>query len=93
PPYVNEQSMGTLPVEYLHEPRMALAGGEDGMDLIDTILKKAPEHLNEGGLLFCELGNERSYFEARYPDLPALWLEVSAGEDQVFMIRKEDLRF
>lgn len=93
PPYVNEGSMAQLPKEYLHEPRMALAGGNDGMDLIDTILREAPRFLNEGGLLFCELGNERDFFEERYPMLPALWLEVSAGEDQVFMLRKEDLSF
>lgn len=91
PPYVNESSMAKLPKEYLHEPRMALAGGDDGMALIDTILEKASAHLNDGGMLFCELGNERGFFEQRYPHLPALWLEVSAGEDQVFMLRKEDL--
>lgn len=93
PPYVNENSMASLPKEYLHEPRMALAGGDDGMNLIDTILRQAPRYLNNDGMLFCELGNEREFFEQRYPTLPALWLEVSAGEDQVFMIRKEDLSF
>lgn len=91
PPYVNEGSMQKLPQEYLREPRMALAGGDDGMDLIDTILSQAPHHLNDGGMLICELGNERDNFEARYPHLPALWVEVSAGEDQVFILRKEDL--
>lgn len=91
PPYVNEQSMNALPPEYLHEPRMALAGGDTGMDLIDRILQEAPKHLNDGGFLVVELGNERPYFEAAYPDLEVVWLETSAGDDQVFLVQKENL--
>lgn len=91
PPYVNEQSMQALPPEYLHEPRMALAGGDTGMDLIDRILKDAPQHLNDGGLLIVELGNERPYFEEAYPGLDVVWLETSAGDDQVFLVHKDNL--
>ena len=90
PPYVNASSMKELPAEYRHEPTMALAGGDDGMDLIETILVQSAGHLQSNGLLFCELGNEREHFEAKYPYMPALWLEVSAGEDQVFMMHKRD---
>ncbi|MCQ8896048.1 50S ribosomal protein L3 N(5)-glutamine methyltransferase [Limnobacter humi] len=91
PPYVNEQSMRSLPPEYLHEPRMALAGGDNGMQLIDRILLDAPKHLSDGGLLVVELGNERPHFENAYPDLNVIWLETSAGDEQVFLIHKEDL--
>lgn len=91
PPYVNEKSMQALPPEYLHEPHMALAGGDTGMDLIDRILADAPRHLNDGGFLIVELGNEKPYFEAAYPDLNAIWLETSAGDEQVFLLHKEDL--
>lgn len=91
PPYVNESSMKALPPEYLHEPRMALAGGETGMDLIDRILRQAPDHLTEQGMLVLELGNERPYFEEAYPNLPVTWLSVSAGEEQVFMISRDEL--
>ncbi len=91
PPYVNEDSMQKLPPEYLHEPRMALAGGDSGMDLIQTILQEAPKHLKPEGFLIVELGNERLHFEAAFPHLNPIWLETSAGDEQVFLLHKEDL--
>lgn len=91
PPYVNESSMKKLPPEYLHEPRMALAGGDSGMDLIQEILKQAPKHLKDGGFLVVELGNEKLHFEAAFPHLNPIWLETSAGDEQVFLLNKEDL--
>ena len=93
PPYVNEASMQSLPPEYLHEPRMALAGGNTGMDLIDRILKAAPQHLSDEGLLIVELGNEREHFEAAYPHLDVIWLDTSAGDNQVFLIHKRSLLY
>lgn len=91
PPYVNEASMKKLPPEYLHEPRMALAGGDSGMDLIQDILEQAPRHLKDGGFLVVELGNEKLHFEAAFPHLNPIWLETSAGDEQVFLLNKEDL--
>ncbi len=91
PPYVNSQSMTKLPAEYLHEPNLALAGGDEGLDLIRPILHQSHAHLSDNGFLICELGHEKQFFESHYPNLPVVWLEVSAGHDQVFMIRKEDL--
>ncbi len=91
PPYVNEASMKKLPPEYLHEPRMALAGGDSGMDLIHDILEQAPQHLKDGGFLVVELGNEKLHFEAAFPHLNPIWLETSAGDEQVFLLNKEDL--
>eukprot|EP01030_Chromulinospumella_sphaerica_P010576 gene10576-biopygen9211 len=81
PPYVNEASMKKLPPEYLHEPRMALAGGDSGMDLIQDILEQAPKHLKDGGFLVVELGNEKLHFEAAFPHLNPIWLETSAVEE------------
>jgi ribosomal protein L3 glutamine methyltransferase len=91
PPYVNEAAMKKLPPEYLHEPRMALAGGDSGMDLIQDILEQAPKHLKDGGFLVVELGNEKLHFEAAFPHLNPIWLETSAGDEQVFLLNKEDL--
>ena len=70
PPYVNSQSMRARPPEYQHEPSLALAGGEDGMDLVRTILEQAPAHLNDQGILVLEIGHERAHFEAAFPDGP-----------------------
>ena len=91
PPYVNAAAMRALPREYRREPRLALAGGRDGLDLVRRMLAQAAAHLNPGGLLVVEIGHNRAALEKAYPRLPFIWLETSAGEDYVFMLRKEDL--
>jgi ribosomal protein L3 glutamine methyltransferase len=92
PPYVNAASMATLPPEFRAEPALALAGGDDGMDFIRTLLRDAPEYLSEAGVLVLEIGHERDQFEAAFPRLDALWLETSAGEDQVLLLTRDALR-
>jgi len=95
PPYVNAASMALLPLEYRAEPVMALdgnlAGGLDGMDFVRTLLSHVPQHLSEAGALVMEIGHERNYFEAAFPQLEAIWLETSAGEDQVLLITRDAL--
>ncbi len=89
PPYVNAQSMAALPPEYRAEPELALAGGSDGMDFIRLLLCEAPAHMSENGALVLEIGNEREHFEAAFPQLEAVWLETSAGEDQVLLLTRQ----
>jgi ribosomal protein L3 glutamine methyltransferase len=91
PPYVNSQSMSELPAEYRAEPPLALAGGADGMDFIRSLLRDAPAKMSERAVLVLEIGNERANFEAAFPDLEAVWLETSAGEDQVLLLTREAL--
>jgi ribosomal protein L3 glutamine methyltransferase len=91
PPYVNSTSMAALPAEYLAEPALALAGGTDGMDFIRGLLAAAPAHMSEHAVMILEIGNERAYFEAAFPDLEIFWLETSAGEDSVLLITKTAL--
>jgi ribosomal protein L3 glutamine methyltransferase len=91
PPYVNAQSMDALPAEYRAEPELALAGGVDGMDFIRTLLAAAPSRMSERAVLVLEIGNERAHFEAAFPSLEAVWLETSAGEDQVLLLTREAL--
>lgn len=91
PPYVNEQSMRDLPAEYLAEPRLALAGGDDGMDVVRRIIAGARKRLNPGGVLVVEIGNEHDNVEAAFPDLDIVWLSVSAGDDQVFLVTYDAL--
>ncbi len=91
PPYVNARSMGELPAEYQAEPALALAGGEDGMDFVRQLLKDAPAKMTERAVLVLEIGNERAHFEAAFPHLPAVWLETSAGDDQVLLLTREGL--
>jgi len=92
PPYVNATSMSTLPAEYQAEPVLALAGGEDGMDLIRKIIAQAPDYLSERGALLLEIGNEYENFKKAFPQIPVIWMEVSAGEEQVLLIQAKDLR-
>ena len=95
PPYVNAQSMSELPPEYLAEPFIALdgnqQGGTDGMDFIRRLLREAPSCMAPDGVLVLEIGNERPYFEAAFPSLEVVWLETSAGEDQVLLITRQAL--
>ncbi|MFY9137425.1 50S ribosomal protein L3 N(5)-glutamine methyltransferase [Zwartia sp.] len=91
PPYVNSASMLKLPPEYRHEPSLALAGGDDGMDLVRTIIEQAPTHLRDNGLLLIEIGHERPYFEAAFPDLEPIWLDTAEATDQILLLTKEQL--
>jgi len=92
PPYVNANSMNALPAEYHAEPSLALAGGDDGMDLIRRIIAAAPDYLSERGALLLEIGNEFENFKNAFPQIPVIWMEVSAGDEQVLLIQAEDLR-
>ena len=89
PPYVNQDSMANLPPEYRAEPALALAGGVDGMDFVRTLLAGAAAHLQPQGLLVLEIGHERAHFEAAFPTLQPLWLNTSAGDDQVLVLSRE----
>ncbi|MGB8338404.1 MAG: 50S ribosomal protein L3 N(5)-glutamine methyltransferase [Burkholderiales bacterium] len=91
PPYVNAESMNRLPQEYLCEPRLALASGNDGLDHIRVILRDAHKYLNKIGFLIVESGHNRDVIESAFPDLPFIWLDVRPGSEYVFLLRTEDL--
>ena len=91
PPYVDAESVAALPQEYLHEPELSLGSGQDGLDATRLILKHAAEHLTENGILIVEIGHNRDALEAAYPKLPFTWLDVTAGDQFVFMLHRNDL--
>ena len=91
PPYVCASSMQALPAEFLAEPALALAGGEDGMDFVRQLLTDAPTHMSEQAVLVLEIGNEREHFENAFPQLEVIWLETNAGEDQVLLVTRPAL--
>ncbi len=91
PPYVDGRGMAKLPPEYRHEPRLALAAGDDGLKLVHRILAEAPRHLAKDGNLLCEIGRGRRPLEAAYPRLPFLWLDTEQSEGEVFWIARKDL--
>ena len=91
PPYVNNASMSALPNEYRAEPDIALRGGSDGMDLIRTILSQAPQHLTPNGVLVLEIGHEAPHFEAAFDRLAYSYLPVTAGDQMVVAISREQI--
>jgi len=95
PPYVNRASMAALPAEFRAEPVMALdgnvAGGSDGMDFIRRLLRDAPAHMTADAVLVLEIGHERPYFDAAFPQLNPVWLPTSAGDDQVLLLGRDAL--
>jgi len=92
PPYVNRASMAALPDEYRAEPTLALDGGDDGMDFIRTLLKSVAGHMNANAALVLEIGHEAGHFAAAFPKLQPAWLPTSAGEEQVLLLMKADLK-
>jgi ribosomal protein L3 glutamine methyltransferase len=92
PPYVDANAMAALPPEFRAEPSIALAAGEDGLDVIRRIIDEAAGYLAPDGVLVVEVGRDRPALEKAYPDLPFVWLETRAGEDFVFLLTAGDLR-
>jgi len=86
PPYVNADSMAALPPEYRAEPQMALAGGQDGLDIVRRILSGAGAALDRDGLLVVEIGHNREALERAFPRLSFTWLETSGGDGFVFLL-------
>ena len=92
PPYVNTQSMDALPPEFRAEPALALAGGLHGMDFIRVLLRDAVEHMTAAGILVLEIGNESAHFAITFPRLNPVWLSTSAGDEQVMLLDRAELR-
>ena len=91
PPYVDGEAMNSLPSEYKHEPELALASGDDGLDATREILRCAREHLTDNGVLIVEIGHNRDALEAAYPDVPFTWLDTAAGNEYVFLLHRAEL--
>ncbi|CAO3400115.1 50S ribosomal protein L3 N(5)-glutamine methyltransferase [Azospirillum palustre] len=92
PPYVDAEAMSALPPEFRAEPEMALAGGDDGLDIVRRILKEAPKHLTPEGGLLCEFGTGREILEAEYPQLDFLWLQTANSFGEVFWLTRDQLK-
>ena len=91
PPYVDQQDIDSMPKEYQHEPEIGLGCGHDGLDIVRVILAQSAQYLNEGGLLFCEVGNSEVHVRALYQEVPFTWLNFERGGHGVFMLTKAQL--
>ncbi|WP_439327565.1 50S ribosomal protein L3 N(5)-glutamine methyltransferase [Lonepinella sp. BR2357] len=91
PPYVDQEDLDCMPEEFSHEPELALAAGEDGLDLVVKILAESPKYLKNNGVLICEVGNSMIHLESRFPDVPFHWIEFKNGGLGVFSLTKAEL--
>ena len=91
PPYVTNDETDALPREYSHEPELGLRAGDDGLDLALRILRDAPLHLTEDGLLICEVGEAENALVKLLPELPLAWVEFKVGQMGIFVAERHDL--
>ena len=91
PPYVTNDETDALPQEYSHEPDMGLRAGDDGLDLVLRILRDAPLHLSEDGLLVCEVGESERALVKLLPDVEFAWIEFKVGQMGIFAIECAEL--
>ena len=91
PPYVNQTSVDSFPMEFLKEPSMALGSGEDGLDHTIRIICEAKQYLNDDGMLIVEIGHNKEILLKKFPEIQFQWLDVSLGNDFVFMLEKSQL--
>ena len=92
PPYVTNDETDALPKEYSYEPELGLRAGDDGLDLVLKILRDAPEHLSEDGLLICEVGDSEQHVNALLPELDLAWIEFKVGQMGIFAVEASELR-
>lgn len=91
PPYVTAEAMAELPPEFRREPALALAAGDDGLDIVRLILAQADDHLTDDGVIAIEVGHNRDLVEAAFPELPMTWLDTKHAHAKVFLVRASDL--
>ena len=92
PPYVDAEDMADLPEEFLHEPELALAAGQDGLDLVRKMLAQAADYLTEDGLIVIEVGNSEWAMRQNFNTVDFHWLTFQKGGSGIFALTAEQCR-
>ena len=92
PPYVDADDLAKMPHEFSHEPDLALASGNDGLDFTRRLLKQAADYLTDQSVLVVEVGNSSVALDRAFPEVPFTWLEFTQGDGGVFMLTGTQLR-
>lgn len=92
PPYVDKHDMASLPMEYTHEPELALTAGDDGLDIVIRLLATAIDHITEHGILIVEVGNSAEALQRAFPEVDFMWLEFARGGEGIFLLTAAQLK-
>jgi ribosomal protein L3 glutamine methyltransferase len=90
PPYVDAEELAAMPNEYHHEPRLGLEAGDNGLLLVEQILRQAAQHLTANGVLIVEVGLSQKYLMEH--ELPFMWLDFERGGEGVFLLTAKQLK-
>jgi len=66
PPYIPTGELASLQEEIHYEPRIALNGGVDGLDIVRRIVEEVKQYMKPGGRVICELGDEQADMVLNY---------------------------
>ena len=91
PPYVTQKAMDELPMEYRHEPALALGAGDDGLDIVRRLMTDSKAHLTNKGVMVVEVGDGKDACEAAFPKVPFTWLATEEEDAMVYLLRKDEL--
>ncbi|AUX87601.1 50S ribosomal protein L3 N(5)-glutamine methyltransferase [Acinetobacter sp. ACNIH2] len=92
PPYVDAEDMADLPDEFRHEPELALAAGQDGLDLVRKMLAQAADYLTEDGLIVIEVGNSEWAMKQNFNTIDFHWLKFQKGGSGIFALTAAQCR-
>jgi ribosomal protein L3 glutamine methyltransferase len=91
PPYVSTTEWEALPAEYRYEPQPGLESGDEGLDCVVRILRRAIDYLAPGGILVVEVGYSRAALERHFPEVMFVWPEFEHGGEGVFVMSHDEL--
>lgn len=91
PPYVPAGELQDMAPEFRWEPRAALDGGGDGLDLVRRIVLGAAPLLEPHGLLAIEVGGAAMALEQAFPRVPFLWPDLEDDADGIALVAAADL--